>query len=245
MRVSIICVFNNESQMNSQLKFSLANQDMEYEFIGIDNISGSFSSAAGALNHGAAIASGDILIFSHQDIFLKTEDALRMLAEAIARCETGTIVGTAGVKEPSKRYYYNLTEGINYDPTLQSCCENRLYEVSCVDEGLFGMTRATWEAHPFDEELCDNWHLYAVEACLWAREHGHPVFVFPIQIHHFSKGRISRSYMRGLIRLADRYRKSHRYIWTTCYKVPASWVYVRLLYAVWVANRVVRGRALD
>lgn len=245
MKVSVICVYNNETQFNQQLWASLANQDMEHELIPIKNTSGEFTSAAAALNHGAATASGDILIFSHQDIYLKTEDALRMLAESIAQCATGTIVGTAGVKEPSKRYYYNLTEGINYDPTLQICCENRRYAVSCVDEGLFGMTRATWEAHPFDEELCDNWHLYAVEACLWAREHGHCVYVFPVQIHHFSKGRISRSYMRGLVRLADRYRKSHRYIWTTCYKVPSSWLYVRILYIIWVLNRRIRGRSLD
>lgn len=245
MKVSVICVYNREEQLNAQLKASLSRQNIQYEFIGIQNSTGAFPSAAAALNHGARAASGDILIFSHQDIFLKTENALRELVEGIAHCETGTIVGTAGVKEPSKKYYENLTGGEAFDPTLQRKCENRLYPVSCVDEGLFGMTRATWQQHPFDEVLCDNWHQYAVEACLWAREQGHCVYVQPIQIHHFSMGRISRSYMQGLIRLADRYRKSHRFIWTTCYKVPTSWLYVRVLYFLWVANRTLRGRPLD
>ena len=172
MRVSVICVYNNSEQLHSQLEASLNLQDLEFERVFLDNSGGRFSSAAAALNHGAAAASGDILIFSHQDIYLKTATALGELADAIAGCETGTIVGTAGVKEPSKRYYFNLTQGDVFDPTLQSICESRLYPVSCVDEGLFGMTRATWERHPFDEVLCDNWHLYAVESCLWAREQG-------------------------------------------------------------------------
>ena len=245
MLVSVICVYNNEAQLNAQLKASLRSQDLEYEFIGLDNSSGEFPSAAAALNQGAKISRGDVLIFSHQDIFLKTENGLGELAGAIAGCETGTIVGTQGVKEPSRTYYENLTAGADYDPALQNKCEKKLYEVSCVDEGLFGMTRSTWILHPFDEALCDNWHLYAVEACLWAREQGHSVFVQPVQLHHFSRGRITRSYMKGLIRLADRYGKSHRYIWTTCYKVSSSWLSVRLLYAVWAANRMLRGRPLD
>ena len=245
MRVSVICVYNNSEQLHSQLEASLNLQDLEFEPIFLDNSGGRFTSAAAALNHGAKASQGDILIFSHQDIYLKTRTALRELAEAIAGCETGTIVGTAGVKEPSKQYYLNLTQGEAFDPTIQRICENRLYPVSCVDEGLFGMTRATWEQHPFDEALCDNWHLYAVESCLWAREQGHEVFVQPVQLHHFSAGRITRSYMKGLIRLTDRYQKSHKYIWTTCYKVPTSWLYVRGLYLVWSLNRRLRGRPLD
>lgn len=87
--------------------------------------------------------------------------------EPIAQCETGTIVGTAGVKEPAKRYVYNFAEDINYAPTLQRCCENRLYDVSCVDKRLFDMTLTTWKALPFDEELrmclknvVPVWHIY-------------------------------------------------------------------------------------
>lgn len=245
MKISVICVYNNETQLNSQLLASLSNQTAAYEFVPIDNTAGRFASAAAALNHGASVAKGDILVFSHQDIFLKTEHELGELADRIGQCETGTVIGTQGVKEPSRVYFENLTAGEEYDARIQNKYEKGLYEVSCVDEGLFGMTRATWQQHPFDEILCDSWHLYAVEACLWARAHGHHVYVYPAQIHHFSWGRITRGYMGGLVRLADQYRSSHRYIWTTCYKVWSSWLYVRLLYLAWVTNRLIRGRPLD
>ena len=238
MNISVICVYNNEEQLNTQLKASLINQDIKYEFVAIKNTDGRFQSAAAALNYGARKSTGEVLVFSHQDIFLKTEDGLRELSDAISRCEKGTIIGTQGVREPSKRYYENLTAGPKFISELSNQYPMDLYPVSCVDEGMFGMKRSTWEEHPFDELLCDNWHLYAVEACLWARKNGHPVFVCPVELHHFSRGKISLGYMQNLKRLCQVYRKDFRYIWTTCYKVRTNAFYINTLVALWRLNRL-------
>lgn len=238
MSISVICVYNNEEQLNDQLKASLAEQDIEHELIAINNANGTFHSAAAALNYGARKATGDILIFSHQDIFLKTADGLRTIADAISQCEKGTIIGTQGVREPSKRYYENLTAGQEFASALIEQYPMELYEVSCVDEGMFGMKRITWKEHPFDEVLCDNWHLYAVEACLWARKNKHSVYVFPVELHHFSRGKISLGYMQNLKRLCKVYRKDFRYIWTTCYKVRTNALYINALVALWCLNRL-------
>ena len=242
MTISVICVYNNESQFQTQLRKSLNAQNIRYELVGINNSESSFSSAAAALNYGVRKATGDILIFSHQDIFLKTENELTELAEAIQSCPIGCIVGTQGVKEPSKLYYENLTAGREYIPQLNRKYEKKLYEVSCIDEGLFGMLRKTWEAHPFDEKLCDNWHLYGVEVCLWARKNGNKVFVYPAHIHHFSMGTISLGYMKNLKLLCKEYRADFQYIWTTCYKVRTNPLYMNSLYALWVLNRFLRGK---
>lgn len=241
MRISVICVYNKEEQLERQLQKSLLFQATEYEFVGINNALGQFVSAAAALNYGAEKATGDILIFSHQDVFLKTETELLELAEAIASCQIGTIVGTQGVREPSKTYYENLTAGENYIPELIHKYPKSLMEVSCVDEGLFGMKKETWAAHPFDEKLCDNWHLYAVEACLWARKHGHKVYVYPSQIHHFSMGKISLGYMQNLQLLCKIYRNDFKYIWTTCYKVRTHPLCINTLLFLWISNRFIRG----
>lgn len=242
MKISVICVYNNRAQLDEQLVASIKAQNVECEFIPLDNRDNIFPSAAKALNHGASLAQGDILIFSHQDIFFKTESELKELAEAIQQCEVGTIVGTAGVKEPSKFYYMNLTSTMIYNPELQDILPKQLYNVSTVDECLFGMKRATWEAHPFNEVLCDNWHLYAVEACLWARQHDHSVYVYPSQVHHFSWGHISLGYMMNLKELCKTYRKDFKYIWTTCYKVRTNSIYINTLVALWVTQRFLRGK---
>ena len=70
-KISVICVFNNMDQFEKQLNKSLKQQDVDYELIAIDNSNNKFSSASQALNYGSEKAKGDILVFSHQDIFLK------------------------------------------------------------------------------------------------------------------------------------------------------------------------------
>lgn len=241
MKISVICVFNNREKYEKQLLSSLKHQSIDIEILGIDNTEGRFSSAAGALNYGASISKGDVLIFSHQDIVLKTKDELTRFADAIYSCETGSIIGTQGVRDKSEEYYTNLTSGPDYDPSVIKDYKNQLYEVSCVDEGLFGMKRQTWEEHHFDEKLCDNWHLYCVEACLYARKQGYSVYVYPAQLHHFSKGIITISYMMGLKKLCKHYRKEFKYIWTTCYKVRTNALYINALVSAWSINRFLRG----
>lgn len=244
MKISVICVYNSEYEFQTKLLASLINQNITYELIAINNSNGEYSSAAEALNYGARKAEGDILIFSHQDIYLKTPDALEKLARQIQLQKAGDIIGVQGVRDGSRIYYSNITSGTELDLDKREDFIQDVIEVSSVDEGIFGMLKETWNKRNFEEKLCDDWHLYAVESCLWARENGAHVFVAPIQVHHFSNGIISISYMNGLLKLADRYRKSFKYIWTTCYKVRTAWLYVRILKLIWIINRKIRGRSL-
>lgn len=242
MKVSVICVYNNKEQLKEQLQNSLQNQIGDIEMILLDSRQYDFKSAAEALNYGARIATSDIFIFSHQDIYIKEPNGIEKLAVAIANTESGDIIGTQGVKEKSKIYYSNLTAGKDYDSSIVNDYKEKLIEVSCIDEGLFGMKRETWVQHHFDETLCDNWHLYAVDQALNARRNGHRVWVYPIQMHHFSFGTITLAYMNGLRSLCNVYRKDFKYIWTTCYKVKTSRCYINILIFIWTLNRKLRGR---
>lgn len=244
MRISLICVYNSREKLDSQLMCSLERQLGDIEIIILDSKKYSFKSAAQALNYGANKANGDILIFSHQDIYIKEKNGIETLALAISHVGDGCIVGTQGVREKSKIYYSNLTAGETFNGQIVDDYKDELIEVSCVDEGMFGMKKSTWQHHNFDEKLCDNWHLYAVEMCLYARKNGKKVYVCPIQMHHFSYGTISKAYMDGLKRLCEMYRKDFKYIWTTCYKVRTNPVYINALIFLWVANRKLRKREL-
>lgn len=242
--ISIICVYNNRQQLEKQLLKSLNQQNCEFELILIDNTKNAYTSAAEALNEGVKQSKGDILIFSHQDITLKEKNGIFDFANAIDRTIDGDIVGSQGVRETSKTYYENLTCGAEYDfrKVYKYPCE--LMEMSCVDEGFFGMRRGTWELHSFNEILCDGWHLYCVEQCLYSRKNGKKVYVYPIQIHHYSRGTITKQYMDGLRRLCRHYRQDFKFVWTTCYKVRTSSIYINCLYYLWVINRCIRGRSL-
>lgn len=242
MVASIICVYNDRNAYEKMLCKSIENQDCEYELIGIDNSNGKFSCAAKALNYGASKANTDVLIFSHQDVYIKTNDAIRSFAKAIQELPVGCIIGTQGVREKKKIYYSNITYGSKFLPDLNHSLENRLYDVASVDEGFFGMKKATWRNHNFDEKLCDNWHLYCVETCLWNRNNNGRVYVYPIQLHHYSMGTITLGYMKNLKLLCKAYRKDFKYIWTTCYKVKTNVFYINMLYILWVFNRKIRGK---
>ena len=242
IKVSVICVFNDKSALDKQLKASLTNQNIEYELIALDNTSNRFKSAAEALNYGSSQAHGDILVYSHQDIYLKRPNELRGFVEAINNCPVGTVIGTQGVKEPRKVYYSNITAGNEYIDKIIEDYKEDYYEVSCVDEGFFGIKKQTWERLRFNEILCDNWHLYCVELCLHTRKNGNSVYVWPSQLHHFSMGVISLGYMKNLKKLCKVYRGDFKYIWTTCYKVRTNTVYIHLLFWMWCLNRIIRGK---
>lgn len=240
VKVSVICVYNDRQQLENCLCYGLNKQVIDYELILVDGSKGKFKSSAEALNSGVSQSKGEILIFAHQDVYLKTENDLSEFVNFLASTPKGTIVGVAGALEKHKQNVGNYTSGIEINE-VQIYKFNSPMEVSCVDECFFGMTRATYEMHHFDEILCDNWHLYAVEQCLYHRANGGKVYVFPLQVHHSSKGNISLAYMNGLVRLADEYRKDLKYIWTTCYKVKTNYIYIRTLRGIWIINRKLKS----
>ena len=67
--LSVICVYNNKQILESFLLESLKKQNINYELILINNVNNEFTSAAKALNYAATKATGDYLLFVHQDIF--------------------------------------------------------------------------------------------------------------------------------------------------------------------------------
>ncbi len=65
--------------------------------------------------------------------------------------------------------------------------EWEFYEIApcdTVDECFFGGRTSAFLKEPFDEKLCDSWHLYAVERCLRARLSGNRVWVCRLPLIH-------------------------------------------------------------
>lgn len=243
MKISIICVYNNKEQLETCLLSSLKRQNVDYELVLVDGSNGKFSSCAAALNYGVTKSHGEILVFSHQDIYLKTECALAKFVDFIEKTGNNTIVGAAGTIEKNKYNIGNYTTGIKINNEIIKKID-KPQRVSCIDECFFGMKRSTYEGHPFDEVLCDAWDLYAVDQCLYQRSRGGQVYLFPCQIHHMSNGKISLKYMNVMVKMVDKYFKNFKYIWTTCYKVPANRFFVRVLRWVWKMNRIIRRKGL-
>lgn len=243
MKISVICVYNRIDELNRFLLKSLEEAEGKVELILLNSQEHKFSSSAEGLNLGANLATGDIYFFSHQDVYIKNLEELYAFAKFIDSLPIGDVVGAAAAKEGKKANFTNYTSGSELNPAILDAY-TKSERVSCVDESFFGMKSDTYKLHPFDEVLCDDWHLYAVETSLFARKNGCSVYFFPIQIHHCSEGKISLKYMKELVSLADYYKKDFKYIWTTCYKIKTNFVYTRILYWAWFFHRLILGKKM-
>lgn len=180
--LSIVCVFNDEFvRANCLDKSILGREDStRLEYIPVDNVSGRFSTAGAALNHGAALARGDVVVFVHQDVFLHSLPSLRKGAEVLQSGQWG-MLGASGVTSDGRtvgrmRDRVVLT-GINASMPI---------EVDSLDEVLFMVDRQQIIEHPLSEDRELSWHAYAVEYGLRLRSRGIRTGAMNLSITHNS-----------------------------------------------------------
>lgn len=220
--ISVICCYNKPHEYELLLE-SRMSQDIPCEIVGIDNVDHRFTSAAAALNWGAERALGDILVFVHQDVRFLRPDSLRKLAAALSTCENRPcIVGPYGAAHHQGRTF----TGYGEQDTLDECC--------------IAMTKRTWEVFPFDENLCDGWHLYAVEQCIRVRQAGGLILSGDFGIAHTSTGNVDEAYMETFKRLLIRY-KEERWICTTCKSMPTNLLYFHTYHGLWKIKKMLLG----
>jgi hypothetical protein len=75
-----------------------------------------------------------------------------------------------------------------------------------LDEMLLIIPAKVFENSKFDEEVCDNWHLYGVDYSLSTYQEGRNVCVLPNPVVHLSLGKADKEYFRTLMKLIEKYR---------------------------------------
>lgn len=205
--VSVIIVYTDLQKLE-EAKLWLQKQTAweSVELITLDNRENAFSSAAKALNYGAEISRGEILVFMHQDIYLwdlNAVDTYRTYLES----DPNAIIGPAGKREDGKVVMdlYETKEKIQRGERANG----QMFEVETLDECLIAMTRHTWNRLRFDEICCDNWHCYAVDICLANKLSGNQNRMIPLEICHDSLGNSeNNSFRRSVGNLVKKYRKT-------------------------------------
>lgn len=212
--ISIICLCNNKKVYNQYLKNSLANQrNCSYELLLIDNKNNKYSSASKAFNEISKIAKGDLLMFVHQDIELTDEYTLNKIEDCFKQTHDLGIIGIAGAKgkDVISNIYHSEKKVL-----VSSNHITEVTEVNSLDECLFVVPKDIVLNNPFDEEICNNWHLYAVEYCYRMKTLGKKVAVLPVEAYHVSYGDfMSEGYYQSLELLAKKYHNSFKTIDTT------------------------------
>lgn len=213
-KVTIICCYNNKEVYNNMLYKSLKKQTITAEIIGLDNSSNKFNSSAEALNYGATIATGEYLMFAHQDIEFFNENFLESVVKNLNELQP-SIIGIAGRGTDYKGVYTNIKHGENHD----FAGENRVLlptKVMTVDEVFIAVEKKLFLKYKFDEKTCDDWHLYGVELCLAMRKDNIPAYVISSNAYHKSTGVLSKGYYKTLDKVVKKHRENYDMIFSTC-----------------------------
>lgn len=234
---SIVCVYNDESVMKEFLLEGLKKQKPCYELITLDNRSKTFSSAAAALNHGGRQASGEYIIFVHQDVMLLQPDWLER-AEALLRgLKDMGVSGVAGMikaKAPSVMRIgtvpvdsgiWFVCHGPDKEPSLCKKDIDVPVQVQTLDEQLLLVPRETFEKLEFDEKTCPGWHLYGVDYALSCGKTGLKAYVLPLPVWHRSMGCFNTPEYYSALNAVLKKHKEEKLVFTTC----GSWYTNRLL----------------
>lgn len=224
--VSLVCVYNKLDVYQNMVN-SLVGQTAEYELVGVDNTRQEFKSAACALNHGASQAHGDTMIFLHQDILFHETNALHRIIQMLQSLDESNVI--LGLYGAGGEVVYGAI------PTTA------LTRAETLDECLVVMHRSTWQQYKFNEQVCDGWHLYAVELCLRASRDGCYIYQMNgLPIEHLSTGEINGQYMEIYRRLMKAFPDKKR-IKTTCVSLPNNRLVFALYYSLWRIKKKMLG----
>lgn len=219
--VSVMCCYNN-AQMYKEFENQLKQQDIDVDIIGIDNSNNKYKSCAKAFNDNLDKVKTEFVIFSHQDIrFIENKSIKRFLEFLKKTCLYG-IVGVAGQSNDGHQ-----CSNVYHGTKLIFTGDKRIdgyEECDTVDECFFGGYTKCFKDYPFNESLCEGWHLYAVERCLNARKNNHKVYACGINLIHLSQGKLNDSYYKCLRKICDYYKEDFHYINTTCIQISTRYL---------------------
>ncbi len=240
--ISVICVYNNKKILENCLLKSIKNQTTKVELILLDNIERRFKSAAEALNYGGEQANGKYLMFVHQDIILYSNLWTEKVERMLDKLPNFGIVGVAGKCKNINAAITNIEHGIPKKAAGEIHIK-KSEKVQTVDECLIIIPKTVFGILQFDEKVCSDWHLYAVDYCLSVKKLGFDSYVIPIFAYHKSLGySMSKKYFIILKKILKKHKNCYKMIyttvgnWSTVYPVCLSRVYF------WSRRRV--GRLL-
>ncbi|MFX0091531.1 MAG: glycosyltransferase [Candidatus Hodarchaeota archaeon] len=223
--ISVVCVYNNSRLLKQWLLKDLKSQTVDYELILIDNTKNMFKSAAEALNHGGRKVNGNYIMFAHQDVNLCSNtwlEEVENILNSISNLGIAGVVGMSNEGEIEKIFKDNIKWGYRFSEPVP---------VQTLDECLVIIPHSIFKKLQFDEVVCDNWHLYAVDYCLSIKsQFPLKAYLIPLPTRHIGSGRraerfidilrsfgdLPQGYYKTLEKMRGKHKTHYRKIYTTC-----------------------------
>lgn len=142
--LSLVCAYNNEDKLKSELLSSLKFQkNVKYELILVNTVKENIKSASEALNRGGKQAEGEYIVFLHQDIIFEDDNTLHEIEEYCNSYQFG-IAGVAGVniinKSKDFKVYTNIVHGLKKRPAGMRL-DDAVMDAKSLDECLLVIPR--------------------------------------------------------------------------------------------------------
>jgi hypothetical protein len=158
-----------------------------------------------AYNRGFARTSGDVVIFSHDDIEIVSDDFLRRLLRHLSSSDLAGVVGTTQLAGTSwiaagwPRLHGCIVHPSHIGPGLAFDCYGPRPDepIQAVDGVLIAANRRVCETIRFDEATFDEFHFYDLDFSYRAFLEGFRVAVaWDVLIRHDSVGRSDESWQK-------------------------------------------------
>ena len=170
-------------------------------------------------------------MFAHQDVSFFSNSWLEEIERFLDSITNLGIAGVVGMIESGssnqKRGRNIITHG---EPPEIWPWGNQISKpepVQTLDECLIIIPKSIFDVFEFDEKIIVDWHLYAVDYCLSAKERGLEAYVLPMELYHLSNairrqkfpslaGPFTDMYYVTLDKLIKKHCDSFERIYTTC-----------------------------
>jgi len=213
-RISII-ICSADPQLFAQVcaNYRAVFAAVPHEIIGIHDA----RSLCEGYNRGVAQASGDILVFSHDDVEIVTPDFAARVQNHLSRHDLIGVAGTTRLIGGSWAYagwpYLHGQVGSRISNpgrlmvTVYGAHSTAAVEVQAIDGVFLAVRREVLERIGFDEQTFDGWHLYDLDFTFSAHLAGFRAAVCQdVCLVHNSMGDYSTDWKRYMQRFEDKHR---------------------------------------
>ncbi|CAN2045072.1 protein O-GlcNAc transferase [Candidatus Magnetomoraceae bacterium gMMP-1] len=173
----------------------------EFEYIRINNSDNKFGICA-AYNKGTEKASGDILVFVHDDVFFISSDWGKILQEKFSFDSSLGLVGLAGTQYLDKNnpfwpyaerpFIYGRVVHEKKDPDKSVLTifsrDKRDTEVVAVDGLFLAIKKSLFNTIKFDEKTFDRFHFYDLDISMQVKKTHKVIVTCDILVKHLSGG---------------------------------------------------------
>lgn len=210
----IVCSINPAKFARISSNYSRLLADLPHEIIHV----GDARSLCEGYNRGAARATGDILVFSHDDIEILSPDFAARLTEHLERYDVIGVAGTTKVVDATwgmAGWPHIHGQVVHADRVLGTFAVS-LYQITStvvenvqgLDGLFFAARREAWEAVRFDEKTFDGFHLYDLDFTFSAFLAGFRLAVCnDIVVAHDSRGKFDARYEGYAHRFVAKHRE--------------------------------------